>query len=109
MHRCWHRRQATTVLDQSDTRFRITADEAVHAIGSVHFGASDSDRRANARILGGPYEHVIKCTGPEDLEVIANVMLRLPYMLRQPNCTRCDDLRTFVLAAEGSAEVSAAC
>jgi len=87
---------------------RITPDQAVQAIGTVHFSAWGDDRRAKVRILGGPYEHVIECSRPEDLEVIANVMLRPAHMLREPNYTRCDNPHTFVLAAEGSAEVSAA-
>ena len=96
------------MLDQTDTRFRITPDQAVQAIGTVHFSAWDGDRRAKVRIFGGPYEHVIECSRAEDLEVIANVMLRLAHMLREPNYTRCDNLHMFVLAAKGSAEVSAA-
>jgi len=96
------------MLDQTDTRFRITPDQAVQAIGTVHFSAWDGNRRAKVRILGGPYEHVIECSRPEDLEVIANVMLRLAHMLREPNYTRCDNLHTFALAEEGSAEITAA-
>jgi len=96
------------MLDQTDTRFRITPDQAVQAIGTVHFSAWDGDRRAKVRIPGGPYEHVIECSRPEDLEVIASVMLRLAHMLRGPNYTRCDNPHASVLAAEGSAEVGAA-
>jgi len=96
------------MLDQTDTRFRITPDQAVQAIGTVHFSAWDGNRRAKVRILGGPYEHVIECSRPEDLEVIASVMLRLAHMLRGPNYTRCDNPHASVLAAEGSAEVGAA-
>ena len=96
------------MFDSTDTRFRITADQAVCAIGTVHSRAWDRVRRAKVRILGGPSEHVIECARPEDLEVIANVMLRLANLMRDPNDTRCDNIHTFILAQEGSAEVSAA-
>lgn len=95
------------MLDQTDTRFRITPDRAVQAIGTVYFNAWDGDRQAKVRILGGLYEHVIECSQPEDLEVIVNVMLRLARMLREPNYIKCDNPYTLVLAAEGNAEVSA--
>lgn len=54
------------------------------------------------------FEHVIECTRPEDLEVVASDMLHLACILREPNDTRSDNLYTFILAEEDSARVTAA-
>lgn len=84
------------MLDQTGTRFRIAPDQAVRVIGVAYFSAWDGDRQAKVRILGGAYEHVIECSQPEDLEVIADVMLGLARTLGEPNYARCDNLHKYV-------------
>lgn len=84
------------MLDQTGTRFRIAPDQAVRVIGAAYFSAWDGDRQAKVRILGGAYEHVIECSQPEDLEVIADVMLGLTRTLGEPNYARCDNLHKYV-------------
>lgn len=96
------------MLQSPDTAFEIRDNQAFQTIGTVYSKLLPKERRARVRILTGPSEHVIECTRPEDLEVIANVMMRLANMLREPNDTRFDNLHTFVLAEEGCREISAA-
>ena len=97
------------MIETPDTGFEIRGDRAVQAIGTVYSRLVPSQRRAKkVRILSGPSEHVVECTRPEDLEVIANIMLHLAYLLREPDDTRPDNLHTFILADEGSAKVTAA-
>lgn len=66
------------------------------------------ERRARVRILADPPEYVTEWTRPEDPGAIANVMMRLANMLREPNDTKFDNLCTFVLAEEMHVEIIAA-